>query len=145
MRRVVLDTNVMVSAYLGGELETIIVSWRAGDFTLIVSNSIVSEYLDVLKRPKFKIEQDELDDFAALILSKAEFVLPDKSIRAVKADPSDNKFLEAAARERLKALREGRDQESVDRLLGKLAEAAKGTENVMPLFVECVENDITLG
>ena len=33
----------------------------------------------------------------------------------------------------------------VDQLLGRLVNAAKGTENLMPLFIECVENDITLG
>jgi len=96
MKHVVIDTNVMVSAYLGGSLEAIIFAWRAGKFALIVSNQVVSEYLDVLSRPKFKIAHDELDDFAALILSKAEFVLPEKSIDAVEADPSDNKFIEAA-------------------------------------------------
>jgi putative PIN family toxin of toxin-antitoxin system len=86
----------MVSAYLGGGLETIIVAWTAGKFTLIVSNQVVSEYLEVLSRPRFKIAHDELDNFAALILSKAEFVLPEESIHAVEADPSDNKFIEAA-------------------------------------------------
>jgi uncharacterized protein len=96
MRRVVIDTNVMVSAFLGGGLETIIVAWTAGKFTLIVSNQVVSEYLEVLSRPRFKITQAELDNFAALILIKAEFVLPEESIHAVEADPSDNKFIEAA-------------------------------------------------
>jgi putative PIN family toxin of toxin-antitoxin system len=96
MRRVVIDTNVMVSAYLGGRLETIIVAWIEGKFVLTVSNQIVNEYITVLSRPKFKIARAELDDFAALILSKAEFVVPGESIRVVEADPSDNKFLEAA-------------------------------------------------
>jgi putative PIN family toxin of toxin-antitoxin system len=96
MKHVVIDTNVMVSAYLGGSLEAIIVAWRAGKFALIVSNQVVSEYLDVLSRPKFKIAHDELDSFAALILSKAEFVLPEENIHVVAADPSDNKFIEAA-------------------------------------------------
>jgi len=96
MRRVVIDTNVMVSAYLGGGLETIIVAWTAVKFALIVSNQDVSEYLEVLSRPRFKIAHDELNDFAALILSKAEFVLPEESIHVVEADPSDNKFIEAA-------------------------------------------------
>jgi methylmalonyl-CoA mutase N-terminal domain/subunit len=45
----------------------------------------------------------------------------------------------------LKALREARDQDLVNRLLGKLVEAATGSDNLMPLFIECVENDITLG
>ncbi|MGD0753016.1 MAG: hypothetical protein ABSA23_16605 [Anaerolineales bacterium] len=43
MRNVVIDTNVMVSAYLGGRLEAIIVAWIAGKFVLTVSNQIVSE------------------------------------------------------------------------------------------------------
>ena len=42
-------------------------------------------------------------------------------------------------------MREARNKERVDELLGKLVDAAKGTENLMPLFIECVENDITLG
>ena len=50
----------------------------------------------MLRRPIFKIAHDELNDFAALILSKAEFVLPEESIHVVEADPSDNKFIEAA-------------------------------------------------
>jgi putative PIN family toxin of toxin-antitoxin system len=94
--RAVIDTNVMVSAYLGGALEKIIVAWRAGKFTLVVSNAIADEYLAVLRRPKFKIKRDELDDFAALLLHKAEFATPQETILAVEADPSDNKFLEAA-------------------------------------------------
>ena len=96
MKRVVIDTNIMVSAYLGGRLEAILVAWLAGKFVLVVSNQIVIEYLNVLSRPKFKLAREELDDFAALILSKAEFVLPEEHLQVIKADPSDDKFLEAA-------------------------------------------------
>jgi methylmalonyl-CoA mutase N-terminal domain/subunit len=63
------------------------------------------------------------------------------TLERLKVDPA----IEAAARERLRALRETRDQRLVDGLLGKLKSAASGTENLMPLFIECVENDITLG
>lgn len=63
------------------------------------------------------------------------------TLERLKVDPA----IEAAARERLKKLREGRDQKTVDGLLGKLKAAASGTDNLMPLFIECVENDITLG
>jgi len=63
------------------------------------------------------------------------------TLERLKVDPA----IEAAARERLKKLRETRDQRLVDELLGKLAEAAKGAQNLMPLFIECVENDVTLG
>jgi methylmalonyl-CoA mutase N-terminal domain/subunit len=53
--------------------------------------------------------------------------------------------IEQAQRRRLKALRARRDASKVSELLTQLEEAARGAENLMPLFVECVENDITLG
>ena len=94
--RVVVDTNVIVSAYLGGALEGIIVAWRSGKFTLVVSREIAEENLEVLRRPKFKIEKAEVDDFAALLLDRADFVIPMESLDVISDDPSDNKFLEAA-------------------------------------------------
>lgn len=94
--RVVIDTNVMVSAYLGGALRTLIVSWKSGKFSLLVSDAIAAEYREVLKRPKFKIEPAELDDFFALLLDRAEFVIPIETINVITDDPSDNKFIEAA-------------------------------------------------
>jgi len=94
--RVVIDTNIMVSAYLGGALKAIIVSWNSGKFTLVVSDAISNEYHDVLRRSKFQIEQTELDDFFAFLLDKAEFVIPLETINVITNDPSDNKFIEAA-------------------------------------------------
>jgi predicted nucleic acid-binding protein len=32
--RVVLDTNIIVSGYLGGAVEAIIVAWKSGEFTI---------------------------------------------------------------------------------------------------------------
>ncbi|MBM3181313.1 MAG: putative toxin-antitoxin system toxin component, PIN family [Chloroflexi bacterium] len=94
--RVVIDTNIIVSGYLGGALEAIIVAWKSGKFTLVVSDAIADEYHTILKRPKFKVEHAELDDFSALLLDKAEFVIPLETANAILADPTDNKFLEAA-------------------------------------------------
>ena len=63
------------------------------------------------------------------------------TLERLKVDPA----IELRQKARLKELREGRNQERVTELLGKLKVAAAGTENLMPLFIECVENDITLG
>ena len=63
------------------------------------------------------------------------------TLERLRVDPA----IEAEQKAKLKALREKRDQRSVDRYLGKLANAACGSENLMPLFIEGVENDITLG
>jgi methylmalonyl-CoA mutase N-terminal domain/subunit len=68
-------------------------------------------------------------------------VKEERSLERMTVDPA----IEAAQKSKLKKLRESRDQKSVEQLLGKLAAAAKVTDNLMPLFIECVENDITLG
>lgn len=94
--RVVIDTNIIVSAYLGGSLEVILRAFKEDKFTLIVTRAIADEYLNVLGRPKFKIDAEAFDDFAALLVSKSEFVTPLEQITAIQADPSDNKFLEGA-------------------------------------------------
>ncbi|MDP2975802.1 MAG: methylmalonyl-CoA mutase family protein [Anaerolineales bacterium] len=63
------------------------------------------------------------------------------TLERLNVDPA----IEIAQRARLNALRETRDGGRVTELLGKLENVARGTGNLMPLFIECVENDITLG
>jgi putative PIN family toxin of toxin-antitoxin system len=94
--RVVLDTNILVSSVLGGILRAIVDDWKAGKFTLIVSEAIAQEYLEILNRPKFKFSAQEIADIKGYLLKAADFVTPVEKVDVVKADPSDNKFLEAA-------------------------------------------------
>ena len=94
--RVVIDTNVFISAILGGRLGIIVDEWKARKFTIIVSEAIAREYLDVLNRPKFSISRREIVDTTDYLLKTVEFVTPLESVNAVEADPTDNKFLETA-------------------------------------------------
>jgi len=94
--RVVLDTNIFISAMLGGTLGIIVDQWKAGKFTLIVTVAIAREYLDVINRPKFKIPEDEIGATTNYLLQIAEFVTPEEEINIIAADATDNKFLEAA-------------------------------------------------
>jgi len=88
------------------------------------------------------IAQQAIERGEQVIVGLNQFkVEEDLTLERLKVDPA----IEMAARERLKKLRENREQRIVEQLLGKLVGAAKGTENLMPLFIECVENDITLG
>lgn len=59
----------------------------------------------------------------------------------LRVDPA----IEERQCERLRVLREGRDNEKVSALRGQLESAARGSENLMPIIVECVDNDVTLG
>jgi methylmalonyl-CoA mutase N-terminal domain/subunit len=62
-------------------------------------------------------------------------------IERLEMDPA----LEQSQCEKLAALRARRDQPRVDELLDQLETAATGTQNLMPLFIECVDNSVTLG
>jgi methylmalonyl-CoA mutase N-terminal domain/subunit len=70
-------------------------------------------------------------------------VKEERNLERLAVDPA----IEIAQRAKLKELRETRDQRLVEGLLEKLKVAASGTPsaNLMPLFIECVENDVTLG
>jgi methylmalonyl-CoA mutase N-terminal domain/subunit len=59
----------------------------------------------------------------------------------LKVDPA----IEQNQRARLAELRQTRDAAKVSELLGQLETAARGNENLMPLFIECVSQMITLG
>ena len=96
MTRVVLDTNIFISAVLGGRLGVVIDEWKAGKFKLIVTDSIAREYLEVVNRPKFKIPQAEIIAVSDYLLQLGEFVTPTEEIHIIVADPTDDKFLEAA-------------------------------------------------
>jgi methylmalonyl-CoA mutase N-terminal domain/subunit len=63
------------------------------------------------------------------------------TLERLQVDPA----IEAAARRRLEQLRARRDAAKATELMGWLEAAARGDRNMMPLFVECVENDVTLG
>jgi methylmalonyl-CoA mutase N-terminal domain/subunit len=62
-------------------------------------------------------------------------------INLLKVDPT----IELVQRERLAEVRERRDPKRASDLLARLANAAESNENLMPLLIECVEADLTLG
>ncbi|MFZ1040780.1 MAG: methylmalonyl-CoA mutase family protein [Anaerolineales bacterium] len=63
------------------------------------------------------------------------------TLEKLRIDPA----IEKAAHERLATFRSKRDQAKVAELRTRLEQAAKTNENMMPLFIECVENNLTLG
>jgi methylmalonyl-CoA mutase, N-terminal domain len=68
-------------------------------------------------------------------------VQEDMELERLEVDPA----IENAQRAELAAIRKGRDASRVSELLTQLEKNAQGNENMLPIFIECVENDITLG
>jgi methylmalonyl-CoA mutase N-terminal domain/subunit len=62
-------------------------------------------------------------------------------LERLKVDPA----IEQEQRARLAVLRARRNAGRTNELLARLESAARGQENLVPLFIECVENDLTLG
>jgi methylmalonyl-CoA mutase, N-terminal domain len=59
----------------------------------------------------------------------------------LKVDPA----IEESQKARLNDIRNQRDAGKVSQLLSQLEKSSRGNENLMPLFITCVENDVTLG
>jgi methylmalonyl-CoA mutase, N-terminal domain len=86
--------------------------------------------------------QQKLEQGDEVVVGVNRFVATEEpKIQLQRIDPAT----EAAQRRRLAALRARRDNEQVAALQDQLATAARSNENLMPLFITCVENDVTLG
>jgi putative PIN family toxin of toxin-antitoxin system len=95
--KVVVDSNVLVSAFLKptGKPAKILRLVLQGDLDIVVNEPILTEYEEVLSRPKFDLPADKVQSILAFIRARAirapalleSFRLP---------DTSDEPFLEAA-------------------------------------------------
>jgi methylmalonyl-CoA mutase N-terminal domain/subunit len=86
--------------------------------------------------------QREIEEKKRIIVGVNEFVTrEEEKPEILRVDPS----IAQRQIERLRRIRETRDSERVACLLEKLRRAAEGTENLMPIIIECVEARATLG
>jgi putative PIN family toxin of toxin-antitoxin system len=103
-RRVVFDTNILVSAlvFSGGKGEAALRRIIEQADQLIVSRPIVDELLEVLAR-KFARDAEELAHVAVFVTELATVVAPKRRLRVVK-DDADNRILECAVTGRAAAI-----------------------------------------
>jgi len=95
--KVVIDTNIFVSSFFGGNPRRIVDLWRDGKITLCLSKDILDEYIEVLQRIGLKNEE-EIAELLSLFAKGFNILFTTKTpkIRAVKGDPADDKFIECA-------------------------------------------------
>lgn len=100
MIKIVLDTNVFVSALLtpNGKPELIIRLVFAGQAELYLTEAIFEEYAEVLARKKFKdkIAPARLKEAKAQLRKISKWIEPQKAVHVLTDDPDDNIFLECA-------------------------------------------------
>jgi len=95
--RVVVDTNVFVSSFFGGNPRKIIDLWKSGEIFLCLSRPIIDEYIEVLHRLGLQNEK-ELDELLSLFAHGFHviFTANTPNLNIVEKDPDDNKFIECA-------------------------------------------------
>jgi len=95
--RVVLDTNVVVSALLKPDSleDQVLRLGLAGRLRICLSAEIVAEYALVLPRPKFKLQPEEVKQALARLRAASTMFSTVRTIHVSKDDP-DNRFLECA-------------------------------------------------
>ena len=97
MIRIVLDTNIIVSALLQplGPSAQIFLFAIGGTVQLCISGSIYAEYEDVIRRPRFRLHENLITTTLRNIREKSIWFRPTESVQAC-SDPDDNIFLECA-------------------------------------------------
>ena len=97
MQNMVIDTNVIVSAFLSSheDVATVLVLGKLynGEVTLYYSKEILMEYKDVLNRKKFAFEKKEINKFINYVLKKGKEIEPTK-INEKLIDKKDLPFYE---------------------------------------------------
>jgi putative PIN family toxin of toxin-antitoxin system len=99
--RVVVDTGILVRALIKpqGTVGPVLQRLRDGAYTLLYSEPLLEELVDVLSRPrirdKYHLGDEDVKTVLRLLLLRGEGVAPDHPIIACR-DAKDNKFLEVA-------------------------------------------------
>lgn len=97
MRRIILDTNVLVSAMLAprGNESLALRLALTGRCEIGVSTAILNEYREVLERPRFKVPKGKINALFSQLEVQARLVQPLHTV-ATSPDEPDNRFLECA-------------------------------------------------
>ncbi|MDO8671545.1 MAG: methylmalonyl-CoA mutase family protein [Dehalococcoidia bacterium] len=86
--------------------------------------------------------QQDIENLKRTVVGVNRFTVPEpRPTGLLKVDP----LVRQRQSERLASLRSRRDSAQVAKLLARLEEVARGTENTLPPIVECVESYATLG
>ena len=97
-RRVVFDTNTVVSALLfaNGRLAWLRQHWREGGCTPLISRATVAELTRVLGYPKFRLSPDDRLELLADYLPYCETIEPAQRCTSVCRDGNDQPLLDLA-------------------------------------------------
>ena len=97
MIKVVIDTNVVVSANLVDEGSSAAILDLAANkqIPMFISPAVLAEYHEVLHRPRLKLNPARIADALAVIRNTSTEVFPTSTLK-ISGHESDNRFYECA-------------------------------------------------
>ncbi|MGI0045746.1 MAG: putative toxin-antitoxin system toxin component, PIN family [Nitrosotalea sp.] len=97
MLRVVLDTNVLVSAIIStGKPRKLFQMGIDGKYQIITSREILDELLRVIQRPKFQMTRGDVIRTVSALMETGESVHVTSSFEVISNDPDDNIIINTA-------------------------------------------------
>lgn len=93
MARVVVDTNVLVSALIKKGKPLKLIQRLLDKHTVVLSSQMLAELADVLSRDKFTIANAQIDLFISLLLRKSTVASVSGNLDVISEDPDDNVVL----------------------------------------------------
>lgn len=105
--RLVLDTNVLVSAFFwDGNERRVLRGCTRGPDQLVTSPYILAELEDVLMG-KFDVPKERTHDFTRRLIERGLVVVPEHELSVIEEDPTDDRVLECAVEGRADAILTG--------------------------------------
>jgi putative PIN family toxin of toxin-antitoxin system len=93
--KIVLDANIFISSFFwGGNPRLIIERVIAGTDELFITREILDEVEDVIGRPKFHADKDEIHYLISSIEEIGNKITVRKRIKKGSRDKTDNKYIE---------------------------------------------------
>ena len=96
MVRVVLDTNVLVSAIIDDGKPRRLVVELLDKHTVILSRQMLAELADVLSRDKFTVTSSQVDRFVSSLVRMSKMVADNARFKVVLQDSADDVVLNTA-------------------------------------------------
>ena len=94
--RVVLDTNVLISALIGHGKPRRLLVYLFKERELVSSRQMLAELEDVLSRSKFGLTRSQIDEFLTILVKRFIISEIEEFPEVVAEDPDDNVVLATA-------------------------------------------------
>lgn len=97
MLRIVLDTNVLVSAIVcNGKPRKLFQMGIDGKYKILISKETLDELSEVIQRPKFKMTREDIVRIVSVLMETGANVRITSNFEVINNDPDDNIIINTA-------------------------------------------------